>query len=136
MIDRMLHGKELIVPGDGTSLWTLTHNSDFARGFIGLLGNSLAIGEDFHITSDEWLTWDQITNFIGKSLGVTPKIVHIPSDVINIHDPEWGASLLGDKAHCGIFDNSKIKSLVPEFQAVVPFSRGAAEIISVAPGSS
>ena len=130
VIDRMLHGKDVIVHGDGTSLWTLTHNTDFARGFNGLLGNPNAIGEDFHITSDEWLTWDQITNLFGEAVGVTPKIVHIPSEVINAYDPDWGASLLGDKAYCGIFDNSKIKKFVPTFKAVVPFFEGVKDIIA------
>jgi nucleoside-diphosphate-sugar epimerase len=129
-IDRMLRGDEVIIHGDGTSLWTLTHNTDFACGFISLLGNSRAIGEAFHITSDEWLTWNQIYEAMATAAGVEPKIVHVPSDVINTYDTEWGAGLLGDKAHCGIFDNSKIKRFVPSFHASIPFSRGAEEIIS------
>lgn len=129
-VDRMLNGKEVIVHGDGTSLWTLTHNSDFACGFHGLLGNPKAVGEAFHITSDEWLSWNQIFDSIASAAGVKPNIVHIPSDVIAAFDPEWGAGLLGDKAHCGIFDNTKIKGLVPDFQATIPFSRGAEEIVA------
>lgn len=126
----MLKGKEVIVHGDGTSLWTLTHNSDFALGFHGLLGNPNAVGEAFHITSDEWLSWNQIFGSIASAVGVKPNIVHVPSDVISAFDPEWGAGLLGDKAHCGIFDNTKIKGLVPDFQATVSFSKGAEEIIA------
>lgn len=129
-VDRMLKGKEVIVNGDGTSLWTLTHNSDFALGFHGLLGNPNAVGEAFHITSDEWLSWNQIFGSIASAAGVKPNIVHVPSDVISAFDPEWGAGLLGDKAHCGIFDNTKIKELVPDFQATISFSKGAEEIIA------
>ena len=129
-IDRMLRGKEVIVHGDGTSLWTLTHHSDFAKGFNGLLGNSRTLGEAYHITSDEWLSWNQIFETMAAAVGVKPKIVHVPSDVINAFDQDWGAGLLGDKAHCGIFDNTKIKKLVPGFHAPTPFSRGAEEIIA------
>jgi nucleoside-diphosphate-sugar epimerase len=129
IIDRMRKGKEVIVEGDGTSLWTLTHNTDFARGFVPLLGNPQAIGDVFHITSDEWLTWNQIYIILGKAAGTEPKLVHIPSDLIAAYDPDWGASLQGDKSHSKIFDNSKIKRLVPAFHCSVPFVRGAAELI-------
>jgi nucleoside-diphosphate-sugar epimerase len=129
VIDRMLKGKPIVVHGDGTSLWTMTHHRDFAKGFIGLLGNPHAIGEAIHITSDEWLTWNQIALALGKAAGVVPEIVHIASDRINQYDPDWGASLLGDKTYSVIFDNSKIKRLVPEFCATIPFARGAEEII-------
>lgn len=95
-----------------------------------MLGHPLSIGEAYHITSDEWLTWDQIYQILAEKAGVEAKIVHVPSDVINTYDPEWGASLLGDKAHCGIFDNSKIKKLEPEFQASITFAHGAEEMIS------
>jgi nucleoside-diphosphate-sugar epimerase len=125
---RMLAGKPVIVHGDGTSLWTVTHNTDFARAFVPLLGHPRTVGEAFHITSDDVLTWDQIAGALGAALGVTPRIVHVPSDVIAAHDPEWGAGLLGDKAHSMVFDNSKVKSVVPGWQAVVPFERGAREI--------
>jgi nucleoside-diphosphate-sugar epimerase len=124
----MLAGKPVIVHGDGTSLWTVTHNTDFARAFVPLLGHPRTLGEAFHITSDDVLTWDQIARTLGSALGVTPPIVHVPSDVIASRDPEWGAGLLGDKAHSMVFDNSKLKSVVPGWEAVVPFERGAREI--------
>ncbi len=125
---RMLAGKPVIVHGDGSSLWTVTHNTDFARAFVPLLANPRTLGEAFHITSDDVLTWDQIAYALGTALGVTPRIVHVPSDVIAAHDPEWGAGLLGDKRHSMVFDNSKVKSVVPGWRAVVPFERGAREI--------
>jgi nucleoside-diphosphate-sugar epimerase len=125
---RMLAGKPVIMHGDGTSLWTVTHHSDFARAFVPLLANPRAVGETFHITSDDVLTWDQIAYALGAALGVTPRLVHVPSDVIAAHDPDWGAGLLGDKAHSMVFDNAKIKSVVPGWRAVVPFERGAREI--------
>ena len=121
---RILDGKEIVVPGDGQSLWTLTHASDFARGFIGLLGNPTAIGQAFHITSDESLTWETIHQTIGLALGASPRIVHVPSDFVARVCPERGKSLLGDKAHSAIFDNSKIKRYVPEFLATMPFAEG------------
>lgn len=130
VIDRMRKGKPVVVHGDGTSLWTLTHHTDFARGFTGLLGNANAIGEVFHITSDELLTWNQIFLLLGQAAGVEPKLVHVPSDLIAKHDPEWGAGLLGDKAHSMIFDNGKIKRFVPGFEAKIPFSQGAVEILA------
>jgi nucleoside-diphosphate-sugar epimerase len=125
---RMLAGKPVIVQGDGTSLWTGTHHTDFARGFVPLLGHPRAVGEAFHITSDDVLTWDQIARALGAALGLTPRIVHVPSDVIASADPVWGAGLLGDKAHSMVFDNSKLRSVVPLWRAVVPFERGAREI--------
>ena len=125
---RMLAGKPVIVHGDGASLWTVTHNTDFARAFVPLLGHPRTLGEAFHITSDDVLTWDQIAYALGAALGVTPRLVHVPSDVIAAHDPEWGAGLLGDKTHSMVFDNSKVKSVVPGWNAVVPFERGAREI--------
>lgn len=129
VVDRMRRGKPIIVHGDGTSLWTLTHHRDFARGFVGLLGNQRAIGQAVHITSDEWLNWNQIYGMIAGAAGVTPAIVHIPSDVINKYDQGWGAGLLGDKSISMIFDNSKIKNLVPGFHCDIPFAQGAEEII-------
>lgn len=129
VISRMRLGKPVVVHGDGTSLWTLTHNEDFARGFVGLLGNPHAIGEAVHITSDELLTWNQIYTILGRAAGVQPQLVHVPSDLIAAYDPHWGDSLLGDKAHSMIFDNSKIKRLVPGFQARIPFAQGAREMI-------
>lgn len=121
---RMLEGREVIVAGDGQSLWTLTHASDFAVGLVGLLGNAAALGEAFHITSDEHLTWDAIHLIIGEALGVKPKLVHIPSDYITALFPERGAGLLGDKSVSVLFDNSKIRRFVPEFEARVPFAEG------------
>jgi nucleoside-diphosphate-sugar epimerase len=130
VVDRMLRGKKVIVMGDGSSLWTLTHHVDFARGFIGLLGNCRAIGEAFHITSDEWLSWNGIFTIIANTAGVqNPDIIHVPSDVIAAFDPHWGAGLLGDKSHSMIFDNNKIKRLVPDFACRIPFSEGAREIL-------
>ncbi|MDR3689817.1 MAG: SDR family oxidoreductase [Fimbriimonas sp.] len=130
VVERMRAGKPVVVLGDGTSIWTLTHHSDFAKGFIGLLGNSHAIGESYHITSDEWLTWDQIYDLVAAAAGVEAKKVHVPSEVIGRFVPEWEAGLLGDKANSSIFDNSKIKRAVPEFQCTVPFSIGAREIVN------
>jgi nucleoside-diphosphate-sugar epimerase len=125
----MRKGKKVVVHGDGTSLWVLTHHEDFAKGFVGLLGNNHAIGHAFHITSDEVLTWNQIYTILAHAAGVEPQIVHVPSDMIAAFDPEVGAGLLGDKAHSVIFDNSKIKRLVPDFAATIPFSQGAREIV-------
>jgi nucleoside-diphosphate-sugar epimerase len=130
VIDRMLKGKPVIVHGDGTSIWTLTHNTDFAKGFVGLLGNSRAKGEIFHITSDEWLTWNQIYLLLGAAACATPQLVHVPSELIASYDKNIGPGLLGDKAHSAIFDNSKIRQVVPEFVCTVPFARGAEEIIA------
>ena len=129
-IDRMLRGEPVIVHGDGTSLWTLTHATDFAKGFVGLMGNAHAIGEAFHITSDEWLTWNQIHEILAAAAGVKPTLVHVPSDLIAAYDKAWGESLLGDKTHSFILDNSKVKRLVPDFICTTPFSRGAEEIIA------
>jgi len=130
VVDRMRKGKKVIVHGDGTSLWTLTHHRDFAKGFVGLIGNNRAVGEVFQITSDELLTWNQIFEIVAQAAGTTADIVHIPSGVIAKFDPEWGAGLLGDKSHSMVFDNSKIRRVVPDFAATIPFSRGAEEIIA------
>ncbi len=130
VVDRMRKGKKVIVHGDGTSLWTLTHHADFARGFVGLLGLPAAIGEAVQITSDEWLTWNQIFETVAHAARVEPRLVHIPSELIAAYDPDWGAGLLGDKAHSLIFDNSKLKHLVPGYCATIPFVRGAEEIMA------
>ncbi|HPH96419.1 MAG TPA: SDR family oxidoreductase [Anaerolineaceae bacterium] len=130
VVDRMLRGLPVIVHGDGTSLWTLTHHADFARGFVGLLGLNHAIGEAVHITSDEWLSWNQIFEMVAHAAGVKPHIVHVPSELIAAYDPDWGAGLLGDKAHSMIFDNTKIKRLVPDYVASIPFARGVEEIMA------
>ncbi|MCK5458156.1 MAG: NAD-dependent epimerase/dehydratase family protein, partial [Melioribacteraceae bacterium] len=124
LINRIRSGKKIIVPGDGSSLWVMTHNSDFAKGFVGLLGNEKAIGETFHITSDEVQTWDQIIKTIGRVAGVEPDIIHIPSDFINAYAPNIGEGLLGDKSTSVVFDNSKIKSLVPDFECTVKYEEG------------
>ncbi len=130
VLDRMRRGLPVVVHGDGTSLWTLTHHRDFAKGFCGLLGHSGAIGDTFHITSDEALPWNQIYGLLGAALGVAPKLVHVPSQVIAAFDPRWGESLLGDKAHSMVFDNTKIKRLVPDYCAVIPYARGAEEQVA------
>lgn len=130
VLERMRKGLPVIVHGDGTSLWTMTHHTDFARGFVGLLGNPHALGEAFHITSDEVLTWNQIFALTANAAGAEPKLVHIPSEFIARYDEEWGASLLGDKSHSVIFDNAKIKTVVPSFKATVPFWQGIREVVA------
>ena len=130
VVNRMRQGKKVVVHGDGTSLWTLTHHRDFAKGFVGLLGHPAAIGDVFHITSDELLSWNQIFQQVAAAAGVEAQLVHIPSDTLAHHDADWGSGLLGDKAHSMIFDNSKIKRLVPDFVATIPFWQGAQEIIA------
>ena len=128
-IERMRRGKPVVVQGDGTSLWTLTHTRDFAVAFTGLLGNERAVGEAFHITSDEVLTWNQVGEALARAAGAQFRPVHIASGAIARELPEDGPGLLGDKSHSVIFDNTKVKSLVPEYRAVIPFWRGAHEII-------
>jgi nucleoside-diphosphate-sugar epimerase len=130
VVNRMRQGKKVLVPGDGTSIWTLTHHEDFAKAFVGLLGHPGTIGDTFHITSDEWLTWDQIYHIVARAAGTQARLAHIPSELINAYDPDWGAGLIGDKANSMIFDNSKIKSFVPDFRATIPFARGAEEIMA------
>jgi nucleoside-diphosphate-sugar epimerase len=130
VVDRMLRGQKVIVHGDGTSLWTLTHHADFAKGLVGLLGNPRVYGDAIHITSDEWLSWNQIFEIVARAAGTQPRIVHVPSDVLAAYDPAWGSALLGDKTHSMIFDNSKIKRLVPGFACTIPFARGAEEILA------
>jgi nucleoside-diphosphate-sugar epimerase len=129
-VARMRAGKPVVVHGDGTSLWTMTHHRDFAVGLVGLLGNPQAIGQTFHITSDEILSWNQIYGIVARAAGVEAELVHIPSEIIARYDPEWGSSLLGDKAHSMIFDNRKIRQVVPNFHPVIPFWQGAREIIA------
>ncbi len=124
VIDRMRRGAKIIVPGDGTSLWVVTWNGDFAKGLVGLLGKKEAIGEAFHITSDEVLTWDQIYLEVFRALNVTPNIVHVSTDVIAAYWQQAESSLIGDKIHSVVFDNSKIKRLVPDFQCEVDWAHG------------
>jgi nucleoside-diphosphate-sugar epimerase len=124
LIDRIRKGKKIIIHGDGNSLWVITHNTDFAKGFIGLLGNGQAIGQAFHITSDEVLTWNQIYQAIGKAAGVEIRPTYIPSTFLATVLPGAEGSLIGDKATSVVFDNSKIKRYVPDFAATVPFATG------------
>jgi nucleoside-diphosphate-sugar epimerase len=123
-VDRMRRGKKVIVPGDGSSLWVITHNSDFAQGLVGLLGHRQAIGHAFHITSDEAMTWDQFYRITAQAAGVEAKIVHIASDFLSACMPEELGSLTGDKAVSVVFDNSKIKRFVPGYCAKIPFAQG------------
>ena len=119
----------VVVHGDGTSVWTLTHHKDFAVGFVGLLGNPATINEAFHITSDEWLSWNNIYTILVGELCVEPHLIHIPSTVIARYDKEIGDGLLGDKTHSMIFDNSKIKRFVLDFNPQISFRQGAKEIV-------
>ncbi|UOE21621.1 SDR family oxidoreductase [Thermobifida halotolerans] len=128
-VARMRRGAPVVVHGDGTSLWTLTHHTDFARTFTGLLGHPQAIGDTFHITSDELLTWNQIYELMAAAAGAEPRLVHVPSEVIAAADPKVGEGLLGDRTHSVVFDNSKVKALVPEHGATVPFAVGARQIV-------
>ncbi len=128
LIDRMRRGQKIIVHGDGTSLWTMTHNTDFAKGFVGLLGNQQTIGHAFHITSDEVLNWDQIYQAIGRAAGVEPNLIHIATDFIAKHTN--ADNLLGDLAHSEVLDNSKIKRFVPDYVATTPFSEGVKQTVA------
>ncbi len=129
-IHRMRQGLPVLVHGDGTSLWTLTHSRDFAKAFVGLLGRPQAVGESYTITSDEFLPWDQVYRLFARAAGVAaPELVHVASETIAAHDSGRGPWLLGDRAHSVVFDNSKIKSLVPSFHCSIPFADGAREIV-------
>ena len=129
-IARLRAGKPLVVPGDGLSLWTITHNSDFAKGLVGLLGHAAALGHAFHITSDEALTWNQIFQFAAEAAGVpSPRLVHIASDFITACYPETIGTLLGDKSHSAVFDNSKLKRFVPDYVATTRFRDGIARTV-------
>ena len=131
VIDRMRRGKPVVVHGDGTSSWVLTHHTDFAKGFVPLLGNPAVTGDALHITGDEVLTWDAIHRTLATAAGVSdPQLVHVPSDAIAVDDPVRGEGLLGDKAHSVVFDNTALKRLVPGFAATVPFAQGAREIVA------
>jgi nucleoside-diphosphate-sugar epimerase len=124
VIDRMKRGQKIIVPGDGTSLWVLTWNGDFAKGLIGLFGNDQATGHAFHITSDEVLTWNQIFLEAYAALGVAPNLVHIPADLIARYNAHATGSLIGDKINSAVFDNSKIKRFVPDYRCEVKWAEG------------
>lgn len=130
VIDRMRQGKPVVVPGDGTSLWTLTHTSDFARAFVALLGRRDVIGEAFHITSDEALSWNEIFLTLAEAAGTTADLVPVPSPTIARYDDELGAALLGDKANSMVFDNTAIRRIARGWEARVPFVQGAREIVA------
>jgi nucleoside-diphosphate-sugar epimerase len=130
VVDRMRQGKKVIVPGDGSSLWVITHNTDFAKGLVGLLAREQAIGHAFHITSDEVMCWDQWYRLTAEASGVEPHLVHMPSDFIAACVPEARGGLLGDKAVSVVFDNTKIKRFVPGYCATVPFTQGIRRTIA------
>ena len=133
VLKRMMEGKPVLVHGDGSSLWTLTWNEDFARGFIGLLGNPKAIGEAFQIMSDEQLTWDQIYHCVGNALNTQPKLYHVASDFLAAVCPEeydLTGNLIGDKAVTVIFDCTKLKRAVPSFQATTRFDEGVRRCVA------
>ena len=130
VVKRIKEGKPVIIHGDGTSLWTITHNSDFAKGFVGLMGNIHAIGEAVQIMSDESVTWNQIYQCIAASLGVELKPVYVSSSYLAAHsDYDFTGSLIGDKANSVVFDCSKLKSLVPDFVATKRADQGIRETI-------
>lgn len=129
VVERMRAGKPVIVPGDGTSLWTVTHASDFARAFVHLLGREDVLGEAFHITREDAMPWDAIFRTIGHAAGVEPDLVHVPGDLIARLDPERGAGYLGDKCHSMVLDNSKIKQIAPGWTPQVSLAEGARELI-------
>ena len=127
---RIRQGKPVIIPGDGTTLWTCTHSRDFAVGFVGLMGNVHALGETFHITSDESMTWNQIYQAIGNALGVKVNAVHIASETLMKLGSDWEGALLGDKSNTVIFDNSKLKRAVPQFNCTTRYDQGVRECIA------
>lgn len=129
-VQRIKEGRKVIVPGDGSSLWTITHSDDFAKGFVGLMGNQRAIGHAFHITSDEVLTWDAIYQEVGRAVGKAPEIVHIASDTLLKWFPWEEGSLHGDKAVSAVFDNSKLKTFVPDFKATISWGEGVRRSIA------
>jgi len=130
-VDRLRSGRPVIIPGDGTSLWTITHNSDFAKGLVGLFGNLQTVGHAFHITSDEVMTWDQYYAAVALAAGVTnPNFIHIASDFLIACRPELRGSLLGDKVTSVVLDNTKIKRFVPGFVATTPYHAGIARTLA------
>ena len=130
VVDRIIKGQKIISHGGGKSLWTHTHADDFAKGFLGLVGNNHALGHTFHITSDEILNWDQIYNTIAEAAGKKANIIHIPSDFICKCDPSLTGTLIGDKCESVIFDNSKIKRFVPDYKATISFKEGMQRTIA------
>lgn len=130
-VARMRAGKPVIIHGDGTTQWTLTHSDDFAVGFTGLLGNPRAVGDTFHITGDYAPTWNQIYRYLADAAGVdNPEFVHVASETINRVLPDDGPGLLGDKAFSAVFDNSKIKRLVPEFNPTITYDQAAVDQVN------
>jgi len=129
VVDRIRRGEKVIVPGDGLSLWTLTHNTDFAKAFCGLMGNLHAIGETYQITGDESLTWNQIYGAVGAAFGVEVKTVHIASETLAALRADWAGELIGDKSNAVIFDNAKIKRAVPDYVATTRFDQGVRRTI-------
>lgn len=130
MIDRMRRGEPVVIHGDGTSVWPVMHHTDFARAFVPLLGESRALGQAYHITSERLLTWNLIFEAVAAAAGARLIPAHVPSDWIAAVDPGWGGSLIGDKAHSMIFDNSKVRALAPDYQEQVPFEQGAEEALA------
>jgi nucleoside-diphosphate-sugar epimerase len=132
IFDRIERGAEIVVHGDGTSLWTLTHAEDLAQGLVGLFGNPRAVGETFHITGDDVYTWDQIYTIIGEALGAPPRLVHVPSELFLVGAPDWFWSelLVGDLGHSAIFDNSKIRRFVPGFAPQLTFHRAVRRMLA------
>lgn len=131
ILKRILDGKPVIIPGDGTSLWTLTHSKDFAKGYVGLMANPHAIGNAFHITTDESMTWNQIYQTIADTLGKPLNALHVPSDFLARHGENYDfkGELLGDKASTVVFDNSKIKRLVPDFVCNISMADGLRQAV-------
>ncbi|ADQ14342.1 SDR family oxidoreductase [Halanaerobium hydrogeniformans] len=129
LIDRMRRRKKILVHGDGSSLWTMTHNTDFARAFLPLMGNIQAIGHAFQITSDESLNWNQIFKLIAKAAGVEIELLHVASEKIIQYDQSLRGTLLGDKAVSVVFDNSKIKRFAPDYKTLIPFAKGVKKSI-------
>ena len=129
-VDRMRRGKKVIVPGDGSSLWVITHNTDFAKGFVGLLGREQTLGHAFHITSDEVMCWDQWYRLTAEAAGVEPNLLHVASDFLAACIPESRGGLTGDKAASVVFDNTKIKRFVPEYCATMPYTLGIRRTIA------
>jgi nucleoside-diphosphate-sugar epimerase len=130
VVDRMRRGRPVLCHGDGTALWVMTHASDFATGFLGLLGHPGALGEAVHVTSDEVLTWDAIYETIARAAGAAARLVHVPSALVAALVPDKGGSLLGDKSLSSTFDNTKIRGLVPDFQPKVGFAEGMAQSVA------
>ena len=129
IISRMKRGLPVLVQGDGLTVWTITHGRDVAKGMVGLFGNGSAIGEAVHITTDEFLTWDEIYRDIARPLGAPPRLVHVSTEMLCHAFPGNYGQLFGDISHCGIYDNTKIKRLVPGFCATTTAARGLRDAV-------